>query len=123
MHNASPTCGENPLPAPNPAIVWRRCLAPLVIVGVIAGIAPRIMASDDSAAERFVEEVEPVLIQYCYDCHGMAAKKGGVSLDEFANGDEAVQAKSLWHKVLKNVRAGIMPPPGKPRPTAEESKV
>src|SRR5204862_779212 len=31
-----------------------------------------------------------------------------------------VKRRDLWLAVLKNVRAGIMPPAGKPRPTAKE---
>ena len=81
-------------------------------------------AADVAAATHFSERVQPLLEQYCYGCHGMGSKKGGVSLDKFEHDDAtAVNARELWHGVLKNVRAGIMPPPGKPKPTADEIKV
>ena len=70
----------------------------------------------------FFDQVQPILEQYCYGCHGMGSKKGGVSLDEFADDAAAVSVPELWHGVLKNVRAGIMPPPGKPKPSADELK-
>src|SRR5262245_54940816 len=68
-------------------------------------------------AERFRKDVQPLLTKYCYDCHADGIKKGKVSFDEFKN-DEALLAPELWHKALKNVRAGVMPPGGKDRPTA-----
>jgi hypothetical protein len=81
-------------------------------------------AADVAAATRFSERVQPLLEQYCYGCHGMGSKKGGVALDKFEHDNAAaVNARELWHGVLKNVRAGIMPPPGKPKPTADELKV
>ena len=72
------------------------------------------------AGRKFREAVQPVLADYCYACHGDGAKKGGVTLDAFAN-DEALTAdRDLWWTVLKNVRSGTMPPAGKPRPSADE---
>jgi Protein of unknown function (DUF1592)/Protein of unknown function (DUF1588)/Protein of unknown function (DUF1587)/Protein of unknown function (DUF1585)/Protein of unknown function (DUF1595)/Planctomycete cytochrome C len=87
-------------------------------------MVPQAVASeaDDPVSTRFSDDVRPILEQYCYGCHGMGSKKGGVSLDEFADDTAAANARELWHGVLKNVRAGIMPPPGKPRPSPEELK-
>jgi hypothetical protein len=80
----------------------------------------RAEAGEGTGATRYTEAVEPILANYCYGCHGLGSKKGGVALDEFADSDAALHARDLWLGVLKNVRAGIMPPPGKPRPTADE---
>jgi hypothetical protein len=49
--------------------------------------------------------------------------KGQVSLDEFKSAEEMLNDHDLWLRVLKNVRAGVMPPEKKPQPTAEEKKV
>jgi hypothetical protein len=68
--------------------------------------------------ERFRAEVEPILADHCYGCHGEGMKKGGLALDELT-GDNP-EHRELWWKVLKNVRAGIMPPPDKPRPSNTE---
>jgi hypothetical protein len=56
----------------------------------------------------------------CYDCHADGAKKGGVALDAFKSHDDLLADKELWLRVLKNVRAGLMPPPEKDQPSAEE---
>ena len=58
--------------------------------------------------------------KYCFDCHADGSKKGNVSFDTFKSDDELVSKHDLWHAVLKNTRANIMPPAKKPRPTAEE---
>src|ERR1044071_4327876 len=66
---------------------------------------------------QFRNEVQPILKQYCYDCHGDGAKKGGVAFDDFKSNAEMAANHELWLKALKNVRAGIMPPPKKPQPS------
>jgi len=62
-----------------------------------------------------------MLKEFCYDCHGDGAKKGNVAFDEL-NSDEQLLQPELWFKVLKNTRAGIMPPSKKPQPTAEQKE-
>jgi hypothetical protein len=82
--------------------------------------APALARDDAAAIRRFHEEVEPILIDSCFGCHGGGMDKGGVSFDAFES-DEAILAdRELWAKALKNVRAGLMPPAGEPRPTPEQ---
>src|SRR5436190_2468556 len=67
---------------------------------------------------QFRKEIQPILKEYCYDCHGDGAKKGGLAFDELK--DTELLNHELWLKVLKNVRAGLMPPDKKPKPSASE---
>ena len=53
---------------------------------------------------------------------GMGSKKGASRLTASPTAAAAAAVPELWHSVLKNVRAGIMPPPGKPKPSADELK-
>ncbi len=46
--------------------------------------------------------------------------KGGVVLDRFASDEAMLADRGLWLRSLKNLRAGIMPPPKKPQPTADQ---
>src|ERR1043165_9064281 len=62
----------------------------------------------DAGRETFQRDIQPVLEKYCYDCHGNGVDKGGVTLDEVS--PEALHDRSLWLRVLKNTRAGLMPP-------------
>jgi Protein of unknown function (DUF1592)/Protein of unknown function (DUF1588)/Protein of unknown function (DUF1587)/Protein of unknown function (DUF1585)/Protein of unknown function (DUF1595) len=75
---------------------------------------------ESKAVTRFQDEIQPVLIDYCYRCHADGIKKGGVNFDEGGSDEALVKRRELWWAVLKNVRAGLMPPAGKPRPEAKE---
>lgn len=63
--------------------------------------------------EIFKKDIEPILEEYCYDCHGNGFKKGGIQLDAFES-EAALHDHKLWMRALKNVRSGIMPPPDGP---------
>jgi hypothetical protein len=67
----------------------------------------------DPQLEIFQKEIQPILEEYCYDCHGNGFKKGGVQLDGFEN-EAALHDHKLWSRALKNVRSGIMPPADEP---------
>jgi len=60
-----------------------------------------------------------VLSQYCAGCHNSKLKKGGVVFDP-EDRTQLLQDKDLWLKTLKMLRAEMMPPKGKRRPSAEE---
>jgi mono/diheme cytochrome c family protein len=59
---------------------------------------------------------EPLLKQYCITCHNDRAKTGGLTLDGVSLSNIPADAVA-WEKVIKKVRAGMMPPTGMPRPT------
>jgi hypothetical protein len=71
---------------------------------------------------RFRREIEPLLKEFCWDCHADGAKKGGVSFDEFKSEEAMLGQHELWLKALKNLRAGIMPPPKKAQPSVEQKR-
>ncbi len=78
-------------------------------------------AGDPAAAlEKYQRQIKPLLINYCYDCHGDGSKKGKVAFDGFDSDAELIAQRSLWVAALKNVRAGLMPADDGPRPTAAE---
>ena len=95
----------------------------MVVVALLAASPVRAAEGESaSAAARFREQVEPILADHCYGCHGNGFKKGNVTLDDFPTDDALLGRKELWNSVLKNVRAGLMPPSDKPRPTSDELK-
>src|SRR4051812_21351302 len=116
--NATP--GATASPASRWIFAW---IAAAGLTGCLAPAAAR--SAEAPAVARYAEEIQPLLEQYCYGCHGLGTKKGGVALDAFADDASAlaVDQRKLWHDVLKNVRSGFMPPSGKPRPTVEESRL
>ncbi len=78
------------------------------------------LRAENPRAERFEEEIQPILIDFCYRCHDSSIKKGNIALDNFESGDAVLGKRDLWSAVLKSVRAGIMPPAGKPRPSDKD---
>jgi hypothetical protein len=92
----------------------------LVLAAILAW--PCRSTAADSALRDFEEKVQPVLEEHCAKCHGNGIKKGGVSLDGFDADPGRLHDRRLWLSVLKNLRAGIMPPRGEPQPSAEDRK-
>src|SRR5215813_3297450 len=87
---------------------------------------PRLAAADASSRiastpqakgskVEFARDVQPVLSQYCYGCHG-EKKKGGVDFRVYTDEKSALQARPVFEKVLKNLEAHEMPPENKPQP-------
>ena len=60
-----------------------------------------------------------VLNTYCITCHGDRTRSGGLSLEGADLGDIPKGAET-WEKVIRKVRAGMMPPPTARRPPAEQ---
>jgi len=92
-----------------------------VLGALLLGAAEVPGATNNGSSEiRFRDQVRPLLTKYCYDCHGEGMDKGKVSFDEFKSHQEMLGKRDLWLAVLKNVRAGVMPPEKKERPSADE---
>ena len=56
-----------------------------------------------------------VLDTYCVTCHNDKARTGGLSL-EHADLADVPKGAETWEKVIRKVRAGMMPPQGAARP-------
>jgi hypothetical protein len=79
-------------------------------------------AAELPGAAQFHKEIQPLLQEYCYDCHGDGEKRGGVAFDELTSDQMVVTNRDLWWTTLKYLRSGIMPPPKKDRPTLAEQQ-
>ena len=58
-----------------------------------------------------------VLATYCVTCHNDRLRTSDLSL-EHADLADVPKSAELWEKVIRKVRAGMMPPAGMPRPDA-----
>ncbi|MES2569316.1 MAG: DUF1587 domain-containing protein, partial [Verrucomicrobiota bacterium] len=61
-----------------------------------------------------------VFEQYCFDCHGDGASKGGFALDTLL--ERTVADPAQWEKVWKTVRQGFMPPSDADQPPVADRK-
>ena len=82
-------------------------------------MSPHSRAQSDE--NQFQNVILPTLKTYCFDCHSGDAKEGGVQFDS-ENQDGLRSDKTLWLKVLRNIRADMMPPRDAEQPS-RESKI
>jgi len=75
--------------------------------GAAKGAVPAAI-SDAAGAEQLVKT-------YCITCHNDRLKSGGLALDR-ADLAHAGAHPEVWEKVVRKLRAGLMPPSGSPRP-------
>ena len=107
-------------PQPKAIVKLVRWLALSATAALVAAL-PAIAAELPAGAE-FRKNIQPLLKEYCYDCHADGAKKGGVAFDEFKSDQTMVADHDLWLRVFKNLRAGMMPPQKKSQPVAAEKE-
>ena len=88
-----------PAPVPRPARV-----------GAAKTVAPSVTAMSSAAQTELVAT-------YCGSCHSERAKAGGLSLAGF-NAMRAAESPDVVEKMLRKLRAGMMPPAGAKRPPA-----
>jgi hypothetical protein len=101
------------------ATAW--CGVSLAITFSAHDVYSAVAAGTPPAVALYRKQVEPVLEDYCYNCHGDGEAKGKISFDTLSDTDIAAQT-DLWFRVLKNLRANIMPPAGKERPSEAERR-
>ena len=81
-----------------------------------------IVATSLIACARSKQEVAAehgaVVSRYCSECHSVAEQEGGLVLERPNLADPAAQ-RAKWEKVIHKLDAGLMPPPGEPRPSNE----
>lgn len=81
-------------------------------------------AAAKSAAVGSAQALPPVteasarklLDQYCVGCHNDRTKAANFSLEK-ADLTKAGEHPEIWERVIRKMRAGMMPPPGLPRPS------
>jgi len=67
-------------------------------------------AASSPAAQR------ALLDQYCVTCHNDRTKRANLSLENLDLGTHVAANPQFWEKVIRKLRAGVMPPPGMRRP-------
>ncbi len=88
------------------------------------GAARPAMAVGHSAAGLPVEQQNALVKQYCATCHSDRGKAGGLTLASFDAG-AVVDHPEVTEKIIRKMRAGMMPPAGarRPEPAVIESLV
>ncbi len=99
-----------------------------VILGLLVGAAALTQAEDRApvqsayghalVAPPTANTYDDVIERYCVRCHSDQRLRGNLSLESFTMADAPSQGE-VAEKVIKKLRAGMMPPPGARRPSAD----
>ena len=91
----------------------------LLLMGLLAAAA--LSGFQQQAARRTTPQTatpqaaKTMLDQYCVVCHNDKTKTANFSLEK-ADLTVAGDHPEVWERVIRKMRAGMMPPPGMPRP-------
>jgi hypothetical protein len=95
------------------------CFIALTILSYQQTVHPQ--QSTNSAAS-LAPGQRALLDQYCVTCHNQRTQTGGLSLDRLDLA-RIPQDAEIWEKVVRKLRAGLMPPAGARRPDAAATEV
>ena len=88
------------------------------VVLSIAAIAAASLLSCARSRQEVAAEHGAVVSKYCTECHSDAEREAGLVLEKPDLMNPAAR-RAQWEKVVHKLRAGLMPPPGEPRPSNE----
>jgi Protein of unknown function (DUF1592)/Protein of unknown function (DUF1588)/Protein of unknown function (DUF1585)/Protein of unknown function (DUF1587)/Protein of unknown function (DUF1595) len=103
------------------------CTSRLLSLALLAVVA--LLAPNTARSQQLVPASAPVTLatsaaseralldQYCVTCHNQRLKTGGLMLDQF-DVTHLKDHAEIGEKVVRKLRAGMMPPAGLPRPAA-----
>jgi hypothetical protein len=94
---------------------WKPASFFLLVLGLVVVATEKPGAGRLPVAEPPGTPARAVVDQYCVTCHNERLKTAGLMLDKADLSDVPANAE-IWEKVIRKVRAGMMPPPGAPRP-------
>jgi len=95
----------------------RAAILALVVCGSVASAATMQTFARTQPPPADAASIRATLDRYCVTCHNEKLHTAGVTLDSVDPAAPGVNAE-LWERVVAKLRAGSMPPPGRPRPDA-----
>ncbi len=93
----------------------------LALAAALAAVGPatsgELLAAGRSQAAggHSAADAAALLDRYCVTCHNDSLRTAGLTLEALDAGNPGARAE-IWEKVVLKLRAGMMPPPGRPRP-------
>ena len=92
------------------ATLSRSCVTPFLVL-----LSMSLPAAAAAEQQRGTSPERELLDQYCVSCHNDTRRIAGLALDTVDVADVGESAE-VWEKVVTKLRAGMMPPAGRPRP-------
>lgn len=97
--------------------------SPSIIIGLAALLwvcGSRVAAEGGDVALRYKNEILPIMVNYCYDCHGDGLKEGELALDSYESISQMIADRDQWKKIRDHIDFRLMPPPGEFAPEEDE---
>ena len=94
--------------------VASRILGLSLLLAGAAAAASRDSVKADAAT--YQKSVQPVLARYCLTCHNAKLKVGNLNFEAYKDAAAALKDPDVWESVMQKLHAGVMPPPGLPKP-------
>ena len=96
----------------------RRAPVAVALAALLSGVAGAAAASAQTTADA---PHRAMLDRYCVVCHNERLRTAGLALDAADLSDLAGDA-AIWEQVIRKLRIGAMPPPGRPRPDRGDAR-
>ena len=104
------------------------CILGLAAIAVIGGfvvpVAPTVSPAPaaDAPGSDFARDAVGFVQKHCVHCHGDKMQKADLALHTYKDESSVLKGRKVWQNVLQMVKAGEMPPKGRPKPAAGESE-
>ena len=98
-----------------------RCRATkLALRSAVAAVVGTMASLHTAQAETLLPDpTRNQIDEYCLGCHNSDDYAGSLDLSPML-GEDVLEQGEVWEKVIRKLRAGMMPPPGQPRPAEAE---
>lgn len=97
----------------NHGVLYAAAIRVSMLLSLVSG---RCMAADAD----FLDEVQPILNRYCFECHSGDEVNGDVDFGEIKTEQEINESFELWESTVGHLRSHTMPPEDAPQPTPDE---
>ncbi len=95
----------------------------LTLLAMAAALAAQPGSEQTADAQLFDHQFRPLLVRHCVACHGGTKPKGKLRLDNLTTDFVDAATRAHWTAVIERLKAGEMPPKGKPRPPVQDIQV
>jgi hypothetical protein len=95
--------------------VFRTCFS--LSIAMVA-----VWLAGDPGRAALPDDLGPLVIRYCCDCHSSADQAGGIDLERFLSDDSFATDPSPWWLAADQLRAHAMPPADAVQPTRDEAE-
>ncbi len=97
-------------------------LKPKIPLSLLRYIPALLLCLPAFAEDSYESKMEPLLINYCFDCHADGLSEGEFEMDSFDDLTTHLNDISHWIPVWKNFRSQIMPPSDEAQPSPAERR-